>query len=250
MTFEKLGKLATAQVAATLAAVFSLLVLPFVSASPIVGTTFTVGSDPGAQGTGTHFHSDSNAYIFGPGFAEVGSFETEEVRGLSEFDATGQSAATAVSLTFTTQGYGLFGGFNKFPFDGQIDIVAYAGNNLEEVSDYAASATASIGNFSTTGLTIGTPFSFDITSILNNAIANNWTALGVRLSTENTSVNGGAWTFDNFQLVAINNAASDSTSIPEPSLFLLFISGLASLCLFRSAPRLRLRKLSPVLSVN
>jgi len=206
-----------------------MLVLPHAGALPILGMTFSVASDPGDQGVGTHFHSDTGFDFFGPGFAEVGSFEQEEVRGLSEFDLTGLGGSAATVLSFNTQGFGLFSGLNDFAFDGDIDIIAYAGNNLENTADYEIASAATIGSFNTTGLTVGTAFNFDVTTIYNNAITNGWTSLGVRLSTEDTSDDGGAWTFDNFQLVP-----GATPSVPEPGSFLLLLIGFAGLLYYRS----------------
>ncbi len=220
----------TSRVVARAAAIF-MLVAAGANAAPITdGFTFAVASLGGSQGSGDHFHSSTGGAFGNPaGIAEVGNFGTEEVRGLSEYNLAGLSAAIAAYVTFDTVGFGLFPGTNDFPFDGVIDIVAYQGNNAEDVSDYQAPAVASIGSFNTTGLTAGTVFSFDILSVFNNAVSNSWSSLGIRLSTEDTSDFGGAWSFNDFRLTTTN----ESTAVPEPGLLLLLSTGLLGLALSR-----------------
>lgn len=191
------------------------------------GFTYAVASSGSDQSTGTHFHSNTGGVYGNPaGLAEVGNYSSEEVRGLSEYDLSGQSTAISAFVTFDTYGTGLFTGVNDFPFNGTIDIAAYQGNNSEDISDYQAIAVAAVGSFGTVGLSAGTIFSFDITSIFNNAISNGWSSLGIRLSTEDTVNNGGAWVFNDFRLTTTNDSTG---TVPEPSILLLMASSLAGL---------------------
>ena len=154
------------------------------SAAPITsGFTFAVASGCGDTSTGTHYHSNTGGAFGNPaGKAEVGRYSCEEVRGLSEYDLTGLSTAASAFVTFNVyKAGGLFTGTNDFPFNGNIDVQGYAGNNLEDLSDYQATSLGDVGLFPTTGLLVGDVLSFDITSIFNAAIAASQTSLGIRL---------------------------------------------------------------------
>ena len=157
------------------------------------GFAYAVASSSSDQSVGGHYHSNAGG-VFGnaAGKAEVGNYENEEVRGLSEYSLVGQSAASSAFVTFDVFGNGLFSGTNDFAFNGFIDVTVYQGNNAEDISDYQATSIGSVGSLSTVGLGIGDIFSFDITTIFNDAIVNGWSSLGIRLSTENTLDDGGA----------------------------------------------------------
>lgn len=188
------------------------------------GFTFSVasGSD---QSVGNHFHSSTGGDFGNPaGKAEVGNFSTEEVRGLSEYDLSGLSNASSAFVTFDVFGNGLFPGVNDFAFDGTINITAYQGNNIENLTDYQAPTTDTVGSFSTAGISIGDIFSFNITDIFNDAIDLGWSSLGIRLSTEDTINGGGAWVFDDFRLTT-----TSESNVPEPSVIVLMGLGLAGL---------------------
>ncbi len=188
------------------------------------GFTYSVasGSD---QSAGYHYHSSTGGDFGNPaGKAEVGNFASEEVRGLSEYDLAGLSTASSAFVTFDVFGNGLFSGVNDFAFDGTIDITVFEGNNAENISDYQAPTTDTVGSFSTAGISIGDIFSFDITDIFNDALDLGWASLGIRLSTEDTTNGGGAWVFDDFRLTTTN----DST-VPETSIIALMGLGLAGL---------------------
>jgi hypothetical protein len=181
------------------------------SAATVSGLTFSVGSDCSPSTGGDHFHSNSDGIWDNPsGKAEVGNFVgtcAEKVRGLSEFDLAGLSTTTEASVAFdVSQLEGLFPE-NSDPYIGWIRIVAYDGNNLEDLSDFQAPPTGSVGRFSTGGLSVGDTLTFDITEIFNDAIVAGDSSLGIRLSM-GRSFGGDAVTFDNFQLV---------TSAPLPA---------------------------------
>ena len=159
------------------------------------GFTFAVASNGSNQSSGTHFHSSTAGDYGNPaGKAEVGRFSTEEVRGLSEYNLTGQSSAISAFVTFNAfKAGGLFVGTNDTPFTGTISALAYAGNNSENVSDYQAASIGTIGSFSTAGLLVGNVLSFDITSIFNAAILASDTSLGIRLQAVPLNPNSQAW---------------------------------------------------------
>jgi hypothetical protein len=199
-----------------------LLAAPRVAAADTVtlGDTFAVASEFGDQSVGTHFHSDSSGSFGNPaGKAEVGAFIAENVVGLSEFNLTGlnPNPASAV-LTFNVfAAMGLFAPINDFPLNGTIDVLAYHGNNAEDITDYEASAIATIGSIKTSDLVVGSPVSFDITTLLASQIAGGFNSLGVRLQSAGPfTVNAGAWTFDNFSLTT-SDGSTDVAPVPEPS---------------------------------
>ncbi|MCC6610109.1 MAG: PEP-CTERM sorting domain-containing protein [Burkholderiales bacterium] len=199
------------------------------------GFTFAVatGSD---TDIGTHFHSSTGGDYGNPaGKAEVGRFTIEEVRGLSEYDLTGLgSSVTSAFVTFNVykQG-GLFSGVNDTPFTGTILIDAYAGNNAEDISDYEAATRGGVGSFSVTrsptSPALGTVFSFDITALLNAALADSLTSFGIRLREDRGGPDyesSRAWTFDNFRLTTDDQSTG---TVPLPATFWLFGIGLAAL---------------------
>lgn len=192
------------------------------------GFTFSVASAGNAPATGTHYHSNTGGAFGNPaGKAEVGSFSSEECRGLSEYNLATLTPATSAFVTFDVyRAGGLFNGVNNFPFIGDINIFAYQGNNTEDISDYHAASTGFIGTFNTSGLVVGSVLSFDITSIFNQAIADNWISLGIRLQiAPGTNTGGGAWTFQDFRLTANNQ----TNIIPTPTAALAGASTLIGL---------------------
>jgi hypothetical protein len=188
------------------------------------GFTFAVASGSDTS-VGSHYHSNTGGAFGNPaGKAEVGRYYSEEVRGLSEYNIAGLSSASSAFVTFNVfKAGGLFTGANDFPFNGTIKVDAYAGNNLEDISDYQAASLGSVGAFSTTGLLVGNVLSFDITSIYNGAITGGSTSLGMRLAAYPLPGDG-AWTFDNFRLTTDN-----LSSVPEPATLMLLALGLIGL---------------------
>lgn len=220
---------------------FSALLLCFTSAAEAAlitnGFTYAVASSSSDTNTGNHFHSNTGGAFGNPaGKAEVGRFSTEEVRGLSEYDITGLSAVSSAFVTFNVfDNGGLFDGSNDFPFDGNISVYSYVGNNTEDVSDYQAASTGTVGTFSTLGLGVGNIISFDITSLLNAAILAGNSSLGMRLQADPLNSRG-AWTFDSFRLttdslcsVAGGCNPPPVNEVPVPAALPLMASGLALL---------------------
>jgi len=190
------------------------------------GFTFTVASDGSNPPVGDHFHSNTGGSFGNPaGKAEVGSFSSEETRGLSEYNLSGLSSATSAFVTFRVFDLGgLFAGTNNFQYIGVIAVDAYNGNNAEDISDFEAVSTGSVGTFNTTPLSVGDLLSSDITDIFNAALANGDVSLGIRLAIADTP-NGGAVTFDSFRLTT-----DDLTSIvPVPAALPLLLAGLVGM---------------------
>jgi len=203
-----------------LAMVAAGVATPFASAATITqGFTFAVASNSGAPATGTHFHSNTGGSFGNPaGKAEVGNFggsNGEEVRGLSEYNLTGLTTGPAFVTFNVFKLGGLFPGTNDFPFTGNINVVAYQGNNTEDISDYQAASLGTVGTFNTSGLLVGSILSFDITSIYNGRINAASNSLGIRLQlAPGTITGGGALTFDTFRLTSTNDS---TVSTPEPA---------------------------------
>lgn len=191
------------------------------------GFTFAVASGGNACGTGTHYHSNTGGSYGNPaGKAEVGRYSSECVHGLSEYNLSGLTSSPTAFVTFNVfKAGGLFTGVNDTPFNGTIDVFAYAGNNSEDISDYQAPSIGTVGSFNTLGLLVGSTISLDITSIFNNAIAGGQSSLGIRLQRRGeTDALSQAWTFDTFHLTSNDQT---TTVTPEPSTYLLLASGLA-----------------------
>lgn len=208
-------------------AVVAALALTAVTAQAALitnGFTFAVASGSNTA-TGTHFHSNTGGAFGNPaGKAEVGRYSTEEVRGLSEYNLTGQSLAASAFVTFDIfKKGGLFNGTNDTPFTGTIIVEAYAGNNLEDISDYQAASLGQIGTFNIdpAGYNVGDIFSFDVTSFFNDVITNGGTSLGIRLRESTASPEYGlsrAWTFQDFRLTSDNQCTGNACggTVPEP----------------------------------
>jgi hypothetical protein len=215
------------------------LAMPGAQAALITdGFTFAVASNLTDQSTGTHFHSNTGGAFGNPaGKAEVGRFSGEAVRGLSEYDLTGLSAAASAFVTFNVFNEGgLFAGTNDTPFTGSITIEAYLGNNLEDISDYQAAVTGTVGTFavSPAGLDVGDILSFDITSIFNAAIAASDVSLGIRLRADPLNPNSQAWTFDSFRLTTESECTPGAPcGAPEPTGLALVGLAIGALALAR-----------------
>lgn len=194
------------------------------------GFTFAVASSSNTS-AGTHFHSNTGGSFGNPaGKAEVGRYSSEEVRGLSEYNLTGQSLAASAFVTFDIfKKGGLFNGVNNTPFTGTIIVEAYAGNNTENISDYQAASLGQVGTFTIdpAGYNVGDIFSFDVTSFFNDVVTAGGSSLGIRLreSTANADYSlSRAWTFQDFRLTTDNlctgNACGGNT-VPEPGVLAL-----------------------------
>lgn len=214
----------------TLAGTCAALAFAFAGAAQAAtitdGFTFAVASGGGDTSFGTHFHSNTGGSFGNPaGKAEVGRYSSEGVRGLSEYNLAGLSAASSAFVTFNVfKAGGLFTGTNDFPFTGTIKVDGYAGNNLEDISDYEAPSIGAVGTFSTSGLAVGGILSFDITALFNAALTNGDISLGMRLMADPLN-DSGAWTFENFRLTTDNQ----TSVVPVPAGLPLMLTGLVVL---------------------
>jgi hypothetical protein len=155
--------------------------------------------------TGDHFHN---------GMVNAGEMGVEEERGVVEFDLAAQGFVSSALLTFDNAPFrtccvGITGGSYT------IGVFSYVGDATTSLSDYQAAGTL-LGSFSTTGLTVGTPFSFDVTTAFNT---NGGGSLGIRLQAL-SEPGQTSYTFDNFQ---INTTAG---AVPEPGTMLMLATGL------------------------
>jgi hypothetical protein len=173
-----------------------------------MGTVASQAAWPAPPGTANHFHGS---------MVNGGEMGVEDERGLVEFNLTGESALSFVLLTFANAPYqtccsaGVTGGSYT------IGVFAYAGNNALSFADFDAAGTL-VGSFSTAGLAIGTPFSFDVTAAFN---ANAGGSLGIRLQAL-SEPGQTSFTFNNFTL-----DTDPVTAVPEPGTMLLLGTGLA-----------------------
>lgn len=217
-------------------ALISAVVLVTAPASAAViteGFTFSVADAfVGPSGVGTHFHSSTGGDFGNPaGKAEVGELGDEEVRGLSEYDLAGLAGGGPAFVTFRVD---ILGGlFGQWAFDGVIEVLAYLGNNTENLSDFEAASTGLVGSFSTAGLVVGQTLSFDISALLTAAITAGDPSLGIRLQKVG-STGGGAIVFDSFRLTTEN--LSDGV-IPLPAAAWLFLAGIGALAARRKLVR-------------
>jgi hypothetical protein len=160
--------------------------------------------------TGNHFHN---------GMVNAGEMGVEEERGMVEFDLGAQGIVGSALLTFKNAPFttccmaGMTGGSYT------IGVFSYSGNNAIALADYQAPGVL-IGSFSTAGLAVGTPFSYDVTAAFN---ANAGASLGIRLQAL-SEPNQTSYSFGSFQ---IDTGAA--APVPEPSTMLLLGTGVAGL---------------------
>ncbi|MDP0501016.1 MAG: PEP-CTERM sorting domain-containing protein [Verrucomicrobiota bacterium JB022] len=172
----------------------------------IEGLTFTVAD-------ATTFHSSSSTAL--PNLAEVGELyfdgDESQARGLSEFNLSGLTTdAASVMVQFEVINDGGIFFANDFPFDGGIAVEMYLANNTEDLTDFWIPSFVQIADFATSTLAVGQILMFDATEALNYALSKGATSLGIRLQADPLYyVNGGAWTFGNFELTYV--------AVPEPS---------------------------------
>lgn len=206
-----------------LALLTACLVSPGEAQAALITPGFTFSVATSGSSTGTHFHSSTGGDFGNPaGLAEVGELFTEGIRGLSEYDLNGLSAAASAFVSFDV--HSLAGLFGQSGYFGPIDVFAYAGNNLEDISDYHIATIGNVGSFNSTGLAVGETVSLEITSIFNQALLDTLPSLGIRLQPAG-GTNDTAITFNNFRLTTDDQ----TTAAPEPGLLLLLGTGVLTI---------------------
>jgi hypothetical protein len=191
----------------------SLVSTPGWAATILPVVTRTIASPaawPAPPGTADHNHGT---------MVNAGEMGVEDERGIVEFDLSAHGTQAAVLLEFDNAAFqtcclptGVSGGSYT------VGVYAYAGDNAWSVSDFDALGTL-VGSFSTAGLTVGTPFSFDVTAAFN---ANAGGSLGIRLQalTEPAQT---SYTFNNFTL-----DTDPPATVPEPGTMLVLAAGVAA----------------------
>lgn len=193
-------------------AAFSLAAATTARADSINALTFSVASPTRPNGTGTSIQSS--------GVLEVGTIgNNSEVRGLLEFDLTGQTPGRAfMTFNFLRP----TGNSGQAFYDGDIDVYLYAGNNAIDLSDFEAPAVFR-ARFNVI-FASGGDVSLELTDFYNEALARGVPALGVRFQPVSLPDNSAAQ-FYNFKL------GTPQTPTPEPATIILLRSGLAALVL-------------------
>jgi len=197
------------------AAAFATALAPSTAFSATItnGFTFSVADGCGAK-VGDHFHSSTGGDFGNPaGKGEVGSYDCEEVRGLSEYNLAGLTSSGPAFVTFEVfNKSGLFGIPEKG--DLTIDIYSYLANNAEDISDFEAPPTGFIGSFNTSGLSIDDTLSFDVDALLDAAIIGGNSSFGIRLQPRDFLSDMPTWTFDDFRLTTDDQ--SSGVAVPGP----------------------------------
>jgi hypothetical protein len=86
-------------------------------------------------------------------------------------------------------------------------VVAYRGNQTEDLSDFQSEPIAVLGTFSAANLSAGDVLSFDVTHVYNQLIRAGASSLGIRLQSDTvTGIPFGATTFTDFTLTVVQQA--------------------------------------------
>lgn len=200
---------------ATAAILLALGLAPVASASPLTllaTEAAGINNSGGAGGAGTHYH-------WGPGSeAQVNYSFGEEGRGVAEFDLSGVlSPVVSASVSFIVSGY-QDAYYTPTPFEGNISLSGYSGNNMIELSDFESAILSAIGSFATSGLAVGDVLIFDVTALVNATLGG---SLGLLWAPISASPEYSAITFGDITL-AVNG-------VPEPGSLALLALGLAGL---------------------
>lgn len=176
----------------------------------------------------TDFDYPSYGYITN-GAATNGNFgNTEFESGFAELNLAGLSYSTSAVLSFRYASCFIYGSRCRSDLGGPAAGVAtfteYVGDNVASTSDYPSFGVGTIGSLNLEGTSTNIGLSYDVTSLYNTAIGRGDAAFGVHVT-----IPGGYFgsapinefvTFDNFALTV--------SPIPEPSTYVLMISGLGA----------------------
>ena len=230
-SFYRVLRVASVMLALTTLAsrLYAVPVLIVEGATSTVGNAFT---GPHA-GSGTHFHSVTDPHVLPPsnpdlfvfGAAEVGGFfGDEELQGVSEFTLQAGAASSAMLLFDVRDNsdidilHPIGGLFGQEPIAGFIDVYSYEADHVESVSDFVAVADRPTDppllsiEVAPGLIAAGDTISVDVTNVYNTFVADNESALGIRLLARDPDPHAGAITFNNFRLRLTN-----TTGVPEPS---------------------------------
>ena len=195
------------------------------------GTASTGAPWPAPDALVTHQHS-----FFGNA-VNAGENGVEEERGLVEFNLAAESPAGLVLLLFSNaQFQSCCGGATGGSYS--IGLYSYVGNNAFVSDDFYVTTTSLLGTFSTTGISVGQQFSFDVTAAFN---ANAGGSLGILLKPVSEPAQT-SYTFNTFRL------ETAAAAVPEPSTMLMLASGLAGAAI-RSRRGRRTRRSSNIAEI-
>ncbi|CAM5794914.1 PEP-CTERM sorting domain-containing protein [Rhizobacter fulvus] len=184
-----------------------------VAAQNLPGTVFTVTTD-------SDYNNPYNPYGYinltdTPSVGNFG-FGVEWRAGRAEFSLEGIQSVADASFSLTRMGVSAI---NREPaVDAAMTIRTYIGNGIAEVRDYTPTITGSLGSFAFGSLPFGTVGSFDVTQLVNQAIARGDKAFGIALDQMAYSNNFG--TVGSLTLHV-------TPAIPEPSTYAMLLGGLA-----------------------
>lgn len=186
-------------------------------------------------------YPDTGIFTFGSGGADAGGTGPYDVtRGFAEFDLSGMSGPVAdAQLSFRT------GAVHSCCVGNGILIDSYKGNGLADTGDFQAAGTGSVGSFTDASATLGSLFSFDITALVNAAIAAGDLYFGIRLGGDSPWTYNSFFTFTDFEITTGGLVrASSVIQVSEPTALLLLGLGLIIVGLFsrRAMARGRARR--------
>lgn len=194
----------------------------------VEGNEFTVADGFwGGAHSGTHWHSNNAATAPAvPGeWMEVGGFfGDEECRGFAEFNI-GQFDADSlicaeVSITIldlfalglSPEADGIDGLYGQGPSVETLTVEIYEGNNSEDLTDYTATAIATVGSIDVTAQAADDVLTFTVTNALQTLLTSGASALGVRVRQTTGDNDSKAITFGESALTVDVKTAPTTTS--------------------------------------
>lgn len=194
----------------------SILFVLLILISGVSNATIISSVDEATSANGNHLHSD------GGNVAGVGYWDSEESRGIVEFDVSPILGSSSAIFSFAFSSFtGLLYGQDQ-DYLGNFNIMGYEGNGNAETSDYFQTGTL-LGSYTANGLNYGDIISVNISSLLSSLSGN---YLGFVF--DPTGANSGAYAqetvFTNFQI-----EATSASEVSEPAIIALLVLGLAGI---------------------